>query len=125
MARLVTVQLGLDGMPGTTVIRFSASSLQTTRMAMYAIRAGEGHVFISAGVECVSRYVDPRAGGAVPDRFVEGRFRQAMARTRRLATTNAWWCDPRTAHLLPDVYMAMGQTAENVATLRPAAGNPV
>ena len=56
MARVVAVLLGLDGVPGTTVNRYCSSSLQTTRMAFHAIKAGEGDVFVSAGVECVSRY---------------------------------------------------------------------
>jgi acetyl-CoA acetyltransferase len=56
MARIVAVLLGLDGVPGATINRFCASSVQTTRMAYHAIKAGEGDVFISAGVECVSRY---------------------------------------------------------------------
>src|SRR6266487_2682368 len=55
MARVVAVLLGMDGVPGTTVNRYCSSSLQTTRMAFHAIKAGEGDVFISAGVECVSR----------------------------------------------------------------------
>src|SRR5215831_8900561 len=55
IARVVAVLLGLDGVPGTTVNRYCSSSLQTTRMAYHAIKAGEGDVFISAGVECVSR----------------------------------------------------------------------
>ncbi|HEX6921894.1 MAG TPA: acetyl-CoA C-acyltransferase, partial [Actinomycetes bacterium] len=56
MARRVAVQLGYDLLPGTTVNRFCASSVQTSRMAFHAIKAGEGHAFVSAGVECVSRY---------------------------------------------------------------------
>src|SRR5947199_9946607 len=56
MARVVAVMLGYDHLPGTTVTRYCSSSLQTTRMAFHAIRAGEGDVFISAGVECVSRF---------------------------------------------------------------------
>src|SRR5215472_17932158 len=56
MARVVAVLLGLDTVPGTTVTRYCSSSVQTTRMAMHAIRAGEGDVFISAGVESVSSY---------------------------------------------------------------------
>jgi acetyl-CoA C-acetyltransferase len=116
MARRVAVQLGLDGLPGTTVNRYCSSSLQTTRMAMHAIKAGEGHTFISAGVECVSRYADPAAAGSVPDRFVHARFRDAIARTEHIARDNERWSDPRDAGLLPDVYIGMGQTAENVAT---------
>src|SRR5689334_25186919 len=57
MARVVAVLLGQDHLPGTTVNRYCSSSLQTTRMVMHAIRAGEGDVFISAGVETVSRFV--------------------------------------------------------------------
>ena len=51
MARVVAVLLGYDSLPGTTVTRYCSSSLQTTRMAFHAIKAGEGDVFISAGVE--------------------------------------------------------------------------
>src|SRR5450432_4822864 len=57
MARVVAVLLGYDDLPGTTITRYCSSSLQTTRMAYHAIKAGEGDVFISAGVECVSRFV--------------------------------------------------------------------
>ena len=57
MARVVAVLLGYDHLPGTTVTRYCSSSLQTTRMAFHAIKAGEGDVFISAGVECVSRFI--------------------------------------------------------------------
>src|SRR5256884_9103121 len=56
LARVVTVLLGYDFLPGATITRYCSSSLQTTRMAMHAIRAGEGDVVISAGVECVSRF---------------------------------------------------------------------
>jgi acetyl-CoA C-acetyltransferase len=118
MARRVAVQLGYDHLPGTTVNRFCSSSLQTTRMAMHAIKAGEGHAFVSAGVECVSRYADPGAGGSVPERFLNPRFADAAARTQRIAQRNEGWSDPREQGLLPDVYIAMGQTAENVATHR-------
>jgi acetyl-CoA C-acetyltransferase len=118
MARRVAVQLGLDSLPGTTVNRYCSSSLQTTRMAMHAIRAGEGHAFISAGVECVSRYADPLAGGATPDEDQHPDFIDAVARTERLAADNERWTDPREAGALPDVYISMGQTAENVATAR-------
>ena len=56
IARQVGIRLGLDGLPGTTVHRYCASSLQTTRMAFHAIKAGEGDIFVSAGVETVSRF---------------------------------------------------------------------
>lgn len=54
MGRNVAIQLGYDFIPGTTVTRYCSSSLQTTRMALHAIKAGEGDVFISAGVETAS-----------------------------------------------------------------------
>src|SRR6185369_9689134 len=53
MARVVAVLAGLDSVPGTTVNRYCSSSLQSTRMAFHAIKAGEGNVFISAGAETV------------------------------------------------------------------------
>jgi acetyl-CoA C-acetyltransferase len=117
LARRVAVQAGVDEMPGTTVNRFCASSVQTTRMAMHAIRAGEGDVFISAGVDCVSRYRDPILGGSDPERLVNPLFADAMARTKAISEANAKWSDPREEGLLPDVFISMGETAENVATL--------
>src|SRR5918997_1920354 len=80
MGRVVATLLGLDGLPGATVTRYCSSSLQTTRMAFHAIKAGEGGVFISAGVETAAVWHDPRADGD-----------------------------------LPNIYLAMGYTAENLA----------
>ena len=57
MARIVNVLNGMDDVPGATITRYCASSVQTTRMAFHAIKAGEGDVFVSAGVETVSRYL--------------------------------------------------------------------
>src|ERR1700757_103622 len=57
ISRVVAILAGLDTVPGTTVNRYCSSSLQTTRMAFHAIKAGEGGVFISAGVQTVSRFV--------------------------------------------------------------------
>ena len=118
MARVVAVLAGYDRLPGSTVNRFCASSVQTTRMAFHAIKAGEGEVFISAGVECVSRYQDFAGAGQSRARWVNPRFADAIARTGELAASNAAWTDPRTEGHLPDAYVAMGQTAENVAQLR-------
>jgi len=115
MARTVAVQLGHDSMPGTTVTRYCSSSLQTTRMALHAIRADEGDVFISAGVETVSRYVHGDSDSLPGTR--NPRFAEAEARTARRAQDDEAWADPRATGLLPDVYIAMGQTAENVAQL--------
>jgi acetyl-CoA C-acetyltransferase len=117
IARRVAVQLGLDEVPGTTVNRFCSSSLQTARMAFHAIKAGEGHVFVSAGVECVSRYRHFGPTGADADDVLNPAFDQARDRTAEDARTNGLWTDPRTDGLLPDVYIGMGQTAENVAGL--------
>ncbi|MEV2238141.1 acetyl-CoA C-acetyltransferase [Micromonospora sp. NPDC049891] len=117
MARVVTVLLGLDGVPGTTVTRYCASSVQTTRMALHAIRAGEGHVFVSAGVETVSRH-DRGTSDSWPDTHNPA-FAEAEARTRDAAESGAdGWTDPRDGGRLPDVYIAMGQTAENLARAR-------
>jgi acetyl-CoA C-acetyltransferase len=117
IARRVAVQLGLDEVPGTTVNRFCSSSLQTARMAFHAIKAGEGHVFVSAGVECVSRYRHFGPTGADADDVLNPAFEQARDRTAEEARTNGLWSDPRSDGLLPDVYIGMGQTAENVAGL--------
>jgi acetyl-CoA C-acetyltransferase len=115
LARVVAVLAGMDHLPGTTVNRYCASSLQSTRMAMHAIRAGEGDAFISAGVETVSRYVKGNADG-LPD-TQNPLFAEALARTEKFASGGQTWVDPRTEGVLPDVYIAMGQTAENVAQL--------
>ena len=118
IARVVSVLAGLDHVPGATVNRFCSSSVQTTRMAAHAIKAGEGEVFISAGVECVSRYADFAGAGASAPSWQNPKFAEAMARTEQTAKTNATWTDPREQGQLPDIYIAMGQTAENIATSR-------
>jgi acetyl-CoA C-acetyltransferase len=116
-ARVVSVLLGYDHLPGTTVNRYCSSSLQTTRMAFHAIKAGEGDVFISAGVECVSRFAKGNSD-SLPDTR-SPLFDDAKARTQQTAeSSSATWHDPREDGQLPDVYIAMGQTAENVAALR-------
>ncbi|MEZ0051550.1 acetyl-CoA C-acetyltransferase [Mycobacterium sp. MAA66] len=113
IARAVAVELGYDFMPGTTVNRYCSSSLQTTRMAFHAIKAGEGDAFISAGVETVSRFGIGAADGAPNSK--NSVFDEAQARTAKQAEGATEWTDPREAGVLPDVYIAMGQTAENVA----------
>ena len=115
MARIVSVLLGHDHLPGATVTRYCSSSVQTTRMAFHAIKAGEGDVFVSAGVETVSRF-----GNGTSD--VPGTqnplFADARARTDEAAQGGTTWHDPRQDGNVPDAYIAMGQTAENVATAR-------
>jgi acetyl-CoA C-acetyltransferase len=118
IARVVAVLAGLDHLPGATVNRFCSSSLQTTRMAFHAIKAGEGDAFISAGVECVSRYPQFDGAGRIDPAWRNPVFEPAQERTAATAESNVTWSDPRADGRLPDVYIAMGQTAENVATLR-------
>ena len=114
MARVVAVLLGWDSVPGATITRYCSSSLQTTRMAMHAIRAGEADCVISAGVETVSRFAKGSSDG-LPD-TMNPRFDDARERTAaREDAGAAVWSDPRADGALPDVYVAMGQTAENVA----------
>ncbi|MFG2076611.1 acetyl-CoA C-acetyltransferase [Nonomuraea maritima] len=116
MARVVAVMLGLDNVPGTTVTRYCSSSLQTTRMAFHAIKAGEGDVFVSAGVETVSRFTKGNSD-SLPDTHNPA-FLGALARTKEFAQGGKTWQDPREGDEIPDVYIAMGQTAENVAQIR-------
>ncbi|MBA2529892.1 MAG: acetyl-CoA C-acetyltransferase [Euzebyales bacterium] len=128
MGRVVSVLAGLPGVPGLTLTRYCASSLQTIRMAAHAIRAGEGDVFVAAGVEAVSRFTKG-SSDSHPD-TMNPRFAEAGERTARRARGGAGvWnppgpdpaagpatpgADPET---LPDIYIAMGQTAENVADI--------
>ncbi|MBV9583201.1 MAG: acetyl-CoA C-acyltransferase [Chloroflexi bacterium] len=93
LARVVSI-LSQVNSPGVTVNRYCSSSLATTRMATHAIKAGEGDVFLSVGVECVSR-------------FVNGTSDPGSARNPRL--------EPGNAEGFPDIYISMGLTAENVA----------
>ncbi|EOM75594.1 acetyl-CoA acetyltransferase [Rhodococcus rhodnii LMG 5362] len=114
IGRVVAVELGYDHLPGVTVNRYCSSSLQTTRMAMHAIRAGEGDIYVSAGVESVSSFVTGNADGLPNTK--NARFADAEAKTEQLAQGGTAWQDPRELGELPDVYIAMGQTAENVAS---------
>jgi acetyl-CoA C-acetyltransferase len=113
MARVVAVLLGYDHLPGVTLTRYCSSSLQTSRMALHAIKAGEGDVFISAGVEMVSRYVKGNSD-SLPD-TMNPAFEEATARTAEGGST---WSDPRENGNVPDIYIAMGQTAENLADVK-------
>jgi len=116
MAKIVNTINGMDTVPGATITRYCASSVQTTRMAFHAIKAGEGDVFVSAGVETVSRFVKG-SSDHIPH-TVNPLFDDAQTRTAKTAETNEAWHDPRADGVLPDAYITMGQTAENVATLR-------
>jgi acetyl-CoA C-acetyltransferase len=120
LGRVVAVQMGMDHLPGCTITRYCSSSLQTSRMALHAIKAGEGDVFISAGVEMVSRS-DKGNSDSLPGTR-NPLFAGAEARTAAVAAapsgTVAGWHDPREDGLVPDPYIAMGQTAENLARLK-------
>jgi len=126
MARVVAILLGYDHLPGATITRYCSSSLQTTRMAFHAIKAGEGDVFVSAGVECVSRYVrgnsdaiPPEAAEIVGGTWHNPVFDGARARSAERAAGSApTWHDPREDGEVPDIYLAMGQTAENLAQIK-------
>ena len=95
MARNIALLAGLpDSVPGTTVTRFCASSLQAIRMAFHAIKAGEGDVYVAGGVESVST----TAGKLTTPEDKNPRF-----------------VDTSRPDFLADAYIAMGLTAENVA----------
>ena len=115
MARVVSILAGLDNVPGTTLTRYCASSLQTIRMAAHAIKAGEGDVFIAAGVEMVSRYVKGNSD-SLPD-TMNPRFGDAQTRTAQRAQGGAEPWSEDVVPGMPDIYIAMGETAENVAQL--------
>jgi acetyl-CoA C-acetyltransferase len=115
MGRVVSTLLGYE-IPGTTITRYCSSSVQTSRMAFHAIKAGEGDAFISAGVETVSRFAKGTSDHIPGTR--NPLFEDAARRTEELAQGGQDWRDPREDGKLPDIYVAMGQTAENVARLR-------
>ncbi|MFF7246791.1 acetyl-CoA C-acetyltransferase [Embleya sp. NPDC008237] len=114
MGRNVAVMLGYDHLPGTTITRYCSSSLQTTRMAMHAIRAGEGDAYISAGVEMVTSTRGKGSSDSIPDTR-NPLFADAATRTTEAVEKGSTWADPREQGLLPDVYIGMGFTAENLA----------
>ena len=107
IGRVAALLAGMPDVPGVTVNRYCSSSLQTIRMAAHAIKAGEGDVFIAAGVETVSRYMN----GASDTGPHNEAFAEAEARTKeRTGGADSW--EPPAG--MPDIYIAMGQTAENV-----------
>ncbi len=110
MGRVVSLLAGLDS-PGTTVNRYCSSSLQTIRMAAHAIKAGEGDVFVAAGVECVSRFGLGKSDGM--ENTKNPKFKASEERMAKLMTPEGGNWEP--AGGLGDVYITMLQTAENVA----------
>src|SRR5690349_2353685 len=122
MGRVVATLLGYDHLPGATITRYCSSSLQTTRMAFHAIKAGEGDIFLSAGVETVSRFargssdgLPPEAQALVGGGWENPKFADARVRTTATAKSGGVWHDPREDGNLPDIYLGMGYTAENLA----------
>src|SRR5918995_6578598 len=100
MARVVNVLNGMDDVPGATLTRYCASSVQTTRMAFHAIKAGEGDVFVSPRVETVSRY-----GKGTSDHWPDTQnpvFGDAVSRTAKTAEGGVDWHDPREDGDVPD-----------------------
>ncbi len=107
LARVSSLLAGLDDVPGVTINRYCSSSLQAIRMAAHAIKAGEGDAFVAAGVETVSRYMNGMADSGPANPL----FADAQARTAERSNGADSWAP---AEGLPDIYIAMGQTAENV-----------
>ena len=112
IGRVAAVLAGLDDIPGVTVNRYCSSSLMTIRMAEHAIKAGDGDVFIAGGVEAISRHQLHLQLADGPKNPI---FAEAEARSAKRAEGGAPTWAPAAG--LPDIYLAMGQTAENVAQL--------
>jgi acetyl-CoA C-acetyltransferase len=97
LGRIASLLAGLpDTVPGTTVNRYCASSLQTIRMAYHAIAAGEGDTYIAAGTESVTR---------------------CYGKGFESEDLNLRFTDPSRHDFINQVYIPMGNTAENVAEL--------
>ncbi len=108
IGRIIAVMNDME-VPGVTINRYCSSSLQTIRMAAHAIKADEGDCFVAGGVETVSRYMHGAADtGSHNELFATAEQRSAERTTGEGGDWNA-------PDGLPDVYIAMGQTAENVA----------
>jgi acetyl-CoA C-acetyltransferase len=114
MGRVVAILAGMPQVPGCTITRYCSSSLQTIRMAAHAIKAGEGDAFVAAGVEAVSGFTRGGSSDHTPN-TQNKRFEGAQLRSMaRAAGDQGDW---KPADGLPDVYIAMGETAENVAEI--------
>jgi len=99
------------------VNRFCASSVQTTRIGLPRYQGREGDIFISAGVESVSRYTDSRGRWAKGE-TQNPKFAPTQARSAQMPPTTPSWTDPASRVCCPTSTVRMGQTAENVATSR-------
>jgi acetyl-CoA C-acetyltransferase len=114
MGRVVAILAGMPQVPGCTITRYCSSSLQTIRMAAHAIKAGEGDAFVAAGVEAVSGFTRGGSSDHTPN-TQNKKFESAQLRSMARAAGDQGDWTP--ADGLPDVYIAMGETAENVAEL--------
>lgn len=110
LARIVAIQAGMANVPGVTINRYCSSSLMSIRMAEHAIKAGDGDVFVAAGVETVSRFLNGMADSGPHNPL----YADAEARTAERSNEGSSKWAPIEGSL-PDVYISMGQTAENVA----------
>lgn len=117
MARRVAVMIGADSTAATTVNRFCASSIESVRMASNSITAGSGDAFVAAGVESISRYREFNGLSLDQEHSYNPIFTDAVAYSVAHNTPGSTWVDPRREGRLPNIYMGMGQTAENVAGL--------
>lgn len=111
-ARRVAVYAGYDGLPGVTVNRFCASSLQAVTSAARAIRSGDGDAYLAGGMESTSS-TPPNTQRPYPADARD--TNDAKARLLAVLSGNREWADPRKTNVCPDVYVPMGVTAEIVA----------
>ena len=92
LARIVAIQAGMANVPGVTINRYCSSSLMSIRMAAHAIKSGEGDVFVAAGVETVSRFLNGMADGGPHNPL----YADAEARTaERTAAAQTDWAPDR------------------------------
>lgn len=111
IARVATVLSGWNDVSATTVNRYCASSLQAIAQAASHIVAGYGNIYVAGGVECASRFITG-SSDTIPD-TQNPKFTEAMERSFLAVTDDApTWSESAG---LPDIYIAMGITAENVA----------
>ena len=108
IARRVAVLSGMDELPGATINRFCASSLEAMAAGARAIKANDGDVYLVGGVESTST-TPPVTTSPYPG------MEKEAERTRRVLESGDQWSDPRQAGEEPDLYVPMGTTAELVA----------
>ncbi|MGK0742447.1 acetyl-CoA C-acyltransferase [Leucobacter sp. Z1108] len=107
-ARRIAIYGGFDTLPGATVNRFCASSMQALTGAARAVRSGDGDAFLVGGMESTST-TPPISTNLYPG------YERAAARADDWFSSGRLWTDPRNEGLEPDAYISMGKTAEFVA----------